>query len=69
MEMPVPYYIYTKIQTKVLYGKLRGDIREIIRNLCRYKNVEIIEGAVCIDHVHLCVSILPKESDQILWDI
>ena len=60
--MPVPYYIYTKIQTKVLYGKLRGDIREIIRNLCRYKNVEIIEGAVCIDHVHLCVSILPKES-------
>lgn len=51
-----------KYRQKVLYGKLREDIREIIRNLCRYKNVEIIEWAVCIDHVHLCVSIPPKES-------
>ena len=33
-----------------------------IKNLCRYKNIETIEGAVCIDHVHLCVSIPPKES-------
>ena len=35
---------------------------EILRTLCQYKKVEIVEGAVCSDHVHLCVSIPPKIS-------
>lgn len=30
--------------------------------MCKYKNVEIVAGAVCIDHVHLSVAILPKLS-------
>ena len=30
--------------------------------MCKYKNVEIIAGAVCIDHVHLSVAIPPKLS-------
>ncbi len=47
-----------KYRKKQLYGRLR----EVIATLCRYKNVEIVEGAVCLDHVHLCVSILPKLS-------
>lgn len=51
-----------KYRKKVLYGKVRDDVREVIRTLCKYKNVEIIEGAVCIDHVHLCLSIPPKMS-------
>ena len=37
-------------------------MREIIRTLCGYKGVEIIDGAVCPDHVHLSVSIPPKMS-------
>ena len=49
-----------KYRKKVLYGKVREDIREIITMLCKYKNIEIVSGAVCIDHVHLCVSIPPK---------
>ena len=49
-----------KYRKKVLYGKLREDVREIIKTLCKYKKVEIIEGAVCADHVHLCLSIPPK---------
>lgn len=49
-----------KYRRKVLYGKVRKDVREIIRTLCQYKKVEIVEGAVCIDHVHLCLSIPPK---------
>ena len=49
-----------KYRRKVMYGKVRGDIREIIKTLCRYKKVEIVEGAVCVDHVHICVSIPPK---------
>jgi putative transposase len=45
-----------------MYGKVRDDMREVIRTLCKYKKVEIVEGAVCPDHVHLCVSIPPKLS-------
>ena len=44
----------------VLYGQLKNDIRDIISTLCKYKNVEIIAGAVCVDHVHLSVAIPPK---------
>lgn len=43
-----------------MYGEVKEDIRDIIRTLCRYKKVEIIEGAVKLDHVHLCLSIPPK---------
>ena len=51
-----------KYRKKVLYGQLRNDVREIIKMLCKYKGVEIISGAVCVDHVHLSVSIPPKIS-------
>ena len=51
-----------KYRKKILYGKIRDDVREIISTLCKYKNVEIIAGAVCIDHVHLSVAIPPKLS-------
>ena len=51
-----------KYRKKRLYGQVRADVREIIQTLCKYKGVEIIEGAVCIDHVHICVSIPPKMS-------
>ncbi len=51
-----------KYRRKVLLGQLKADVREIIKKLCEYKNIDIIEGAVCSDHVHLSVSIPPKES-------
>ena len=51
-----------KYRKKKMYGVVRDDVREIIRTLCKYKKVEIIAGAVCGDHVHLCVSIPPKLS-------
>ena len=41
---------------------VKDDVRDIIKTLCSYKKVEIIAGAVCADHVHLCVSIPPKLS-------
>ena len=49
-----------KYRKKVLYGKLKVDVKEILSTLCRYRGVEIISGAVCSDHVHLSVSIPPK---------
>lgn len=51
-----------KYRKKVLYGKDREDVREIVSTLCKYKVVEIIAGAVCIDYVHLSVAIAPKIS-------
>ena len=51
-----------KYRKKVLYGKLRKDVREILKTLCEYKGIEIIAGAVCEDHVHMCLSIPPKTS-------
>jgi len=51
-----------KYRRKVLYGQVKADIREILKKLCEYKKIEIIEGAICTDHVHICVSIPPKIS-------
>ena len=45
-----------------MFGQVSADVWDIIKALCKYKKVEIIEGAACMDHVHLCVSIPPKLS-------
>lgn len=50
-----------------MYGKLKADVREIIKRLCDYRNIEIIEGAVCADYVHLCLSIPLSDSDVIAY--
>ena len=49
-----------KYRRKSLYGQVKSDVREILKTLCKYKKVEIVAGAVCADHVHLCLSIPPK---------
>ena len=51
-----------KYLRKVFYGEKRTEIREILRQLCQWKGVEIVEGEVCPDHIHLLVSIPPKIS-------
>ena len=51
-----------KYRRKVIYNQLRNDIGEILRTLCRSKGVEIIEGHLMDDHVHMLVMIPPKLS-------
>jgi len=51
-----------KYRRKTMYGDKKDAVREIIKKLCDYKHVEILEGAVCPDHIHLCVKIPPKIS-------
>ena len=51
-----------KYRRKVFYEEKRIEIREILRQLCQWKGVEIIEGEVCPDHIHLLISIPPKLS-------
>lgn len=51
-----------KYRRKVIYNKLRKDIQGYIKDLCKWKGVEIIEGHMMADHIHLLVSISPKQS-------
>ena len=51
-----------KYRRKEVYGKLRMDIGRIIRQLCEYKGVEIVEAHACSDHIHMLVKIPPKIS-------
>ena len=51
-----------KYRRKVFYGSKRREIGAILRQLCEWKNVEIIEAEVCPDHIHMLVAIPPKIS-------
>jgi putative transposase len=46
----------------VLYGRLRKQVGAILRNLCRQRGVELIEGRLMPDHVHMCLAIPPQHS-------
>ena len=49
-----------KYRRKEIYGKIRTDIGQIIRQLCACKDVEIIEAHAMPDHIHMLVRIPPK---------
>ena len=51
-----------KYRRKVFYGQKRREIGAILRRLCEYKKVNIVEAEVCPDHVHMLVEIPPKIS-------
>ena len=53
--------ITPKYHRKVVYGALRAEIGKILRELCRRKDVEIIEAHAMPDHIHILVSIPPNE--------
>ena len=49
-----------KYRRKVFYGQKRREIGEILRMLCNWKGIKIIEAEVCPDHVHMLLEIPPK---------
>ena len=49
-----------KYRRKVFYGEKRREIGAILRTLCNWKKIRIIEAEVCPDHVHMLVEIPPK---------
>ena len=51
-----------KYRRKVFYGEKRLEIGAILRELCRWKGVEIIEAEVCPDHIHMLLAIPLKMS-------
>ena len=50
-----------KYRRKIIYNQLKSDIRDILKQLCSYKGVEIIEGHLMPDHIHMLVSIPPQD--------
>ena len=51
-----------KYRRKAIYNQYKVSIRDILKQLCAYKGVEIIEGHLMPDHIHMLVSIPPKYS-------
>ena len=51
-----------KYRRRIMYGSNKRDLVEIIKKLCEMKNVPLIEGRVCSDHIHMYVAIPPKLS-------
>ena len=49
----------TKYRKKVLYGQVAERLRDLIREVCKTKDVEIVTGSISKDHVHLFVSVPP----------
>lgn len=54
--------IVPKYRKKVMYGRTRKEIGKIVRQLCRQKEVELVEGHAMPDHIHLVLSFPPKHS-------
>ena len=54
--------IVPKYRKKTLYGRLRREIGKILRELCRQKDIELLEGQAMPDHVHMLLSVPPRYS-------
>ena len=54
--------IVPKYRQKRLYGDMRRQVGEILRQLCRQRGVELMEGHLMSDHVHMCLRVPPKSS-------
>ena len=51
-----------KYRRKVFFGQKRFEIGGIIRELCRWKGVELLSAEACPDHIHILVAVPPKMS-------
>ena len=60
--MQISYRIRPQISTQIIYGKTKMDIGQMLRKLCEYKGIEIIEAEACKDHIRMLISIPPKYS-------
>ncbi len=54
--------IVPKYRRRRFYGSLRSEVGQILRGLCRQKDIELVKGNALPDHVHLLLSVPPKYS-------
>ncbi len=51
-----------KYRRQVIYREIKTDVGKILRQLCEYKGIEIVEAELCPDHIHMLIKIPPKYS-------
>ena len=61
MELQISYSICSKYRRKVFWRK-KAEVGRILRQLCEWKGVKIIEAECCVDHIHMLLEIPPKMS-------
>jgi len=49
-----------KYRRKAFFGEKKREIGPILRQLCEWKGVCIVEAEVCPDHIHMLIEIPPK---------
>ena len=54
--------ILPKDRRKVLYGRIRRGVGQILRDLCRQKDIELVEGKAMPDHIPMLLSVPPRYS-------
>jgi len=54
-----------KYRRQIIYGKIKTEIGQMLRKLCSYKGIGIIEAEACPDHIHMLLNIPPKYSVSI----
>ena len=60
MGLHIPHSIYTKISEKSLVRRMQCVIRDVIKWLLEMYKLELVEGSVCVDHIHISIRIPPK---------
>jgi putative transposase len=51
-----------KCRRRALYGNVRRHLGEVFHELARQRESQILEGHLCLDHVHMMIRIPPKRS-------
>jgi len=52
--------IVPKYRYKIFSKEIKEAVRDELKKLCVWMRIEVIEGHVCVDHIHMCLSIPPK---------
>ena len=58
-----------KYRRQVFYGEHKAEIGKILRELCDWKGIHIIEAEVCPDHIHMLVEIPPKNVGFLFYGV
>ena len=53
-----------KFRRQIIYGRLKTEIGKILRTLCERKGIEMLEGNLCPDHVHMLLKILLESGEK-----
>ncbi len=61
-EVKYHFVFCPKYRYKVMEGKVKKRLQEIINEVCRGMDIEIVQGKIMEDHVHVCLSVPPKYS-------